>query len=269
MRVLSEMDLRSKYRGQLPKEIAVSIGTLVTPAARQYLQEMGSTLVIQQEAKNEIQKSEDTVLTGQEQSSLRHVGKVKLAVSARHVHLSKKDVEALFGKGYELTKRGELSQFGQYSAEETVVLAGPKGIIIGVRVLGPERSQTQVEVSRTDGFRLGVNPPERDSGDLAVTPGITLLGPRGSVNLEEGVIIPLRHIHMTSEDAMRMGLKDHDKVQVRVSGPRSLVYDEVLVRVNPDYNMEMHIDTDESNAASLQTGMEGTIWVTGEKSYDS
>ncbi len=254
------------YRGKLPSQITVKSGTLITPSARQYLQETGTTLVVQQEAKDETQ-FKDRVVTGNEPNGFRQVGKIKLAVSGRHVHLSKKDVEALFGKGYELTKRSELSQFGQYSAEETVVLAGPKGIIIGVRVLGPERSQTQVEISRTDGYRLGINPPERDSGDLSVTPGITLIGPRGSVDLEEGVIIPLRHIHMTPEDARRMGLKDRDKVQVRVSGPRSLVFDEVLVRVNEDYNLEMHIDTDEANAASLQTGMEGTIWVTEEKSH--
>ncbi len=266
MRVLTELDLRHKYRGQMPKEIAVSNHTLITPSARHYLKETGTELIIQHETGDRRPEPGSAGIVCKCPDILKKIGDIRLAVSGRHVHLSQKDVEVLFGEGYRLTKKGELSQFGQFSAEETVVLVGPKGIIIGARVLGPERSQTQVEISRTDGHRLGIIPPERDSGDLAGTPGITLIGPRGTVDLEEGVITALRHIHMTSEDAKRMGLKDHDKVQVRVAGPRSLVYDEVLVRVRDDFNLEMHLDTDEANAASLATGTAGTIWISGEDS---
>lgn len=264
MKVLTEIELRSNYRSGLPNEIVIAQGTIVTPAARHYLQERGASLIWQgsgDKVQGTPAKSKDWKCAG----AARQIGKTRLAVSGRHVHLSQQDVEALFGKGYELTKKTELSQFGQYSAEETVVLVGPNGIILGVRVLGPGRNQTQVEISRTDGHRLGIIPPERDSGDLAGTPGITLIGPRGSLNLPEGVITPLRHIHMSTQDAESMGLQDHDKVQVRVSGRRSLVFDEVLVRVREDFHLEMHVDTDEANAASLQTEAEGTIWVTGEK----
>jgi acetate kinase len=177
-----------------------------------------------------------------------------LEVSAHHIHLSQDHVEALFGKGQQLTWQGDLSQPGQFACKEQLNIIGPKGKIENVRVLGPTRKETQVEISMTEQFKLGIHPPIRESGDLKGTPGCTLEGPAGSVNIEQGVICALRHIHMTPTDALRYGLKDKSIVKVRVSGDRELIFGDVLIRVNPNYALAMHIDTDEANAAQLQTG---------------
>ncbi|MGE5575701.1 MAG: phosphate propanoyltransferase [Syntrophothermus sp.] len=179
---------------------------------------------------------------------------VKVGISNRHVHLSQKDLEALFGPGYALKKVRDLSQPGQFVSEEMVTLVGPKGVMQNVRVLGPVRSQSQVEVSRTDSYLLGLKPPVRDSGELADTPPIVVVGPRGAVTLEKGVIVAMRHIHMTPADAERFGVKDKDIVRLRVPGPRALVFDQVLIRVRSDFALEAHLDTDEANAAFLQNG---------------
>ncbi len=177
-----------------------------------------------------------------------------LEVSAHHIHLSQDHVEALFGKGHQLTWQSDLSQPGQFASKEQLNIIGPKGRIEKVRVLGPTRKETQVEISMTEQFKLGIHPPIRESGDLKGTPGCTLEGPSGNVNIEQGVICALRHIHMTPEDAMRYGLKDKSTVKVRVTGDRELIFGDVLIRVNPNYALAMHIDTDEANAAKLQTG---------------
>jgi acetate kinase len=177
-----------------------------------------------------------------------------LEVSAHHIHLSQDHVEALFGKGHQLTWQSDLSQPGQFACKEQVSITGPKGKIEKVRVLGPTRKETQLEISLTEQFKLGIHPPIRESGDLHGTPGCTLEGPAGSVNIEQGVICALRHIHMTPADALRYGLKDKSTVRVRVSGDRELIFGDVLIRVNPNYALAMHIDTDEANAAHLQTG---------------
>ncbi|WP_052472222.1 phosphate propanoyltransferase [Thermotoga sp. RQ7] len=178
-----------------------------------------------------------------------------VGVSNRHVHLSREDLETLFGKGYELTPVKELRQPGQYAAKETVTIVGPKGAIENVRVLGPVRKETQVEISRTDAFRLGVRPPVRDSGDLEGTPGIVIIGPNGILVKEKGVIIAKRHIHMHPKDAEYYGVKDKDIVKVIVeSGDRRLIFDDVLIRVREDFALEFHVDTDEANAAMLNTG---------------
>ncbi|ACM22482.1 phosphate propanoyltransferase [Thermotoga neapolitana] len=178
-----------------------------------------------------------------------------VGVSNRHVHLSREDLETLFGKGYELTPVKELRQPGQYAAKETVTIVGPKGAIENVRVLGPVRKETQVEISRTDAFRLGVRPPVRDSGDLEGTPGIVIIGPNGILVKEKGVIIAKRHIHMHPKDAEHYGVKDKDIVKVIVeSGDRRLIFDDVLIRVREDFALEFHVDTDEANAAMLNTG---------------
>ncbi|MFT9846938.1 phosphate propanoyltransferase [Aneurinibacillus sp. REN35] len=179
---------------------------------------------------------------------------VPVGVSNRHIHLSQKDVEALFGAGYELTPMKALSQPGEFAAEETVTVIGPKHEIHHVRILGPIRARTQVEISRSDSFVLGVKAPIRMSGDLAGTPGITLAGPAGEVKLEEGVIVAQRHIHMTPQDAERFGVKDKDVVQVKTMGERPLIFDKVMVRVHASYGLDFHVDTDEANAAGLQTG---------------
>ena len=184
---------------------------------------------------------------------------IPIEVSAHHVHLAQADVEKLFGAGHQLTPEHELSQPGQFACAEKVHLIGPKGKIANVRVLGPTRKETQVEIAMTEQFKVGIQPPIRESGDLANTPGITLEGPAGTSAIERGVICAQRHIHMSPEDAMRMRLRDKYVVRVRVEGSRELIYGDVVVRVNPNYRLAMHIDTDEGNAANIATGMLGHI----------
>lgn len=187
---------------------------------------------------------------------------IPVGVSNRHVHLSRDHVEILFGKGYSLTKMEEL-QPGQFAARETVTLVGHKGVLEKVRVLGPSRNMTQVEISLTDGYKLGLKPPIRDSGDLKGSEGVTIVGPEGSIKLKEGVICAARHIHMTPQDAATWDVKDGDRVDVEIKGIRGLVFKNVLVRVSPKYRLEMHIDTDEANAAGLETG--DTVEIKGWK----
>ena len=177
-----------------------------------------------------------------------------LEVSAHHIHLSQEHVEALFGEGHKLSWHSDLSQPNQFASKEILTLVGPKGKIERIRVLGPTRKETQIEISMTEQFKLGIHPPIRESGDLEGTPGCILEGPKGSVKIEKGIICALRHIHMTPEDSLRYGLKDKSVVRVRVKGNRELIFGDVLVRVNPNYKLAMHIDTDEANAANLKTG---------------
>ena len=187
---------------------------------------------------------------------------IPVAISARHIHLTQETVEALFGDGHELTPLKPLSQPGQFAAEEQVTLVGPKRKIERVRVLGPTRTKNQVEISRTDEFFLGIDAPIRASGDVENTPGITMVGSEGrQVTLDRGVICAWRHIHMTPEDAEAFGVQDRDVVDVEVGkeGVRSLTFGDVLVRVKPNYKLEMHIDTDEGNAAELSRLDIGTI----------
>ena len=184
---------------------------------------------------------------------------IPVEISAHHVHLSQGDVEKLFGPGHQLTPMHELSQPGQFACEEQVHLVGPKGRIAKVRVLGPTRKETQVEIAMTEQFKLGVQPPIRQSGDLTGTPGVTLEGPYGSTVIERGVICAQRHIHMTPEDAMRFHVRDNYVVRVRIEGERQLIFGDVVVRVNPGFRLAMHIDTDEGNAGNIQTGMLGYI----------
>jgi len=180
-------------------------------------------------------------------------------VSAHHIHLTQEHVEALFGKGHQLTRHADLSQPGQYACKEQLTIVGPKGRIERVRVLGPTRKMTQVEIAMTEQFKLGVHPPIRESGDIKDTPGCTLEGPVASVALDRGVICALRHIHMTPSDALGYGVRDKSFVRVRVAGDRELIFGDVLVRVDPSFALAMHIDTDEANAANVQTGAQGFI----------
>jgi acetate kinase len=180
-------------------------------------------------------------------------------VSAHHTHLTQEHVEMLYGPGHQLTKHTDLSQPGQFACKEQVDLVGPKGRIERVRVLGPVRKATQVEIAMTEQFKLGVHPPVRESGDLTDTPGCTLEGPSGSVTLARGVICARRHIHMAPEDALRYGVRDKSVVRVRVSGERELIFGDVLVRVDPHFKLAMHLDTDEGNAAGIETGVKGYI----------
>lgn len=179
---------------------------------------------------------------------------VPIGVSARHIHLSEEHVELLFGKGYTLTEMKPLSQPGQYAANETVAVVGPKGTFAKVRILGPTRKRTQLEVSRTDAFTLGVNPPVRESGDIAGSSGITLQGPAGEVKIEEGVIVAARHIHFHTSDAEQMGITDKQALRVRFNGERGVVFENVIARVHEQYALDMHIDTDEANAAGVKNG---------------
>lgn len=179
---------------------------------------------------------------------------VSVGLSNRHIHLTQEHVEDLFGKGYELTKLKDLVQPGQYACHEKVDLVGPKGTIKGVRVLGPARRKTQVEISLADGYVLGVKSPIRDSGDLAGSPGIKIVGPKGEVHIEEGVIVAARHIHMHTSDGERLGLRDKDLVKVRVGGQRGLVFENVVIRMSLKYSLEFHVDLEEGNGAGLKNG---------------
>ena len=179
--------------------------------------------------------------------------------SARHIHLSQADLETLFGQGHELTCKKELSQPGQYACEEKVEVVGSKGSL-KMSVLGPTRNATQVELSLTDARSIGVNAPIRESGDIAGTGSCKLVGPCGSVELKEGVIAAKRHIHVTPEAAVELGVNDKDVVYVKVdSAERSVVFGDVVVRVSPKFALAMHVDTDESNAGAFKGEVYGEI----------
>ncbi len=176
---------------------------------------------------------------------------IPIARSDIHAHLTRTDVDTLFGKGHRLTNIRDLTIPGQFACAERIEVEGPSGRISGVVVVGPERPYTQVEISFTNGLTLGITPPLRESGNLEGTPGATLHGPAGSVVLKKGIIAALRHIHMHTTDAERFGVKDKQRVKVRVPGERPLVFEDVIVRVSPDYALEMHIDFDEGFAACV------------------
>ncbi len=186
--------------------------------------------------------------------------RIPIAVSARHIHLTREAVEALFGPGYQLTPDKPLSQPGQFACKEKLTVIGPKRSIENVRVLGPERKACQVEISRTDEFFLGVDAPVRDSGDVENSPGVTLEGPNGRYTMHEGLICARRHIHMAPEDAKRFDVEDGDVVEVAVdTSGRDLTFGDVLVRVSPKYKLEMHLDTDEANAAEISGEIDGVM----------
>ncbi|WP_129645749.1 phosphate propanoyltransferase [Peristeroidobacter agariperforans] len=189
--------------------------------------------------------------------------RIPIAVSARHAHLSSNTLQKLFGEGYELRVHKWLSQTGQFSAEETVSLIGPDGRLDHVRLMGPPRERDQVELSRTDEHVLGLAAPLRVSGDLVQTPGLQVLGPAGCVTLAGGVITARRHIHMSPADATQLGLHDRQSVSVRIdSNGRDLTFGDVIVRVSPDFRLELHLDTDEANAAGVANGDFGEIELT-------
>ncbi len=186
--------------------------------------------------------------------------RIPIAVSARHAHLSQATIDEVFGVGHRLRPRTWLSQTGQFAAQETVTLVGPKSQLRNVRVMGPPRERDQIEISRTDEFELGLEAPVRVSGDLAGTPGLTVQGPAGSRVLSCGVISARRHIHMSPQDAARLGVQDGQSVQVKIdSEGRDLVFGDVTVRVRPDFSLELHLDTDEANAAGIANGSYGEL----------
>jgi acetate kinase len=192
--------------------------------------------------------------------------RIPVAVSARHAHLSQATIDRLFGPGHELRHARELSQPHEFAAEETVTLIGPLGTLGHVRVLGPPRHADQIELARSDALHLGLDPQLRISGDLHDTPGIVLEGPAGRVELPHGVILAHRHIHASPADALRLGVKDHDVVAVAIdSEGRDLIFEDVVVRVAPDYRTELHLDTDEGNAAAVGPGTTATLLAPGPK----
>lgn len=186
---------------------------------------------------------------------------VPIGVSGRHIHVCQEHVDILFGKGYKLTPMRDLTQPGQYACQETLTLKSAKGEIANVRILGPVRPETQIELSLTDTFRLKLDMPVpvRMSGDVKGSPGVTLIGPTGEVTVESGVIISQRHIHMTPKFAQDFGYLDKQIVAVLCPGPRQIVFGNVIVRVRQDFDLDCHIDTDEANAAGVKNGDIGYI----------
>ncbi len=204
--------------------------------------------------------AEDTAKVVGEKNPALTKKTIPIAISGRHLHLDRPTMDILFGKGSELSVYKEISQPGQFASQQKVDLIGPRDRINGVRVLGPLRKKTQVEIARTDEFRLGVDAPIRRSGMLEGSAPITLEGPKGSVQLREGLICAGRHIHMHSDDAKAYGVKNGDEVEMEISGsPRDLTFRDVLIRVSDNYILEMHIDTDEANAAELSHGSSGEL----------
>ncbi len=187
-------------------------------------------------------------------------GDIPVGISNRHIHLSREHVDILFGKGYKLTELKALSQPGQYACKEQLTIIGPSmRAIEGVRVLGPERKSSQVEISRTDSFTLKVKPPVRESGDIKGSAPITIIGPKGIVTLSEGCIIANRHIHMSEDEAQSFGVKDGDYADVELSGERRSLFYDVQIRVHKDFRLEMHIDTDDANAAGVGNGFKARL----------
>lgn len=180
-------------------------------------------------------------------------GGIPVGISNRHLHLSQEDMDQLFGPGCQLTKIKDLSQPGQYACKETVTICGPNGAIEKVRILGPVRSKTQVEILAGDCFKLGIKAPSKLSGELQGTPGITIIGPKGSVQTKEGLIVAQRHIHMTPNDAQKYGVHDGQIVSIQMEGPRGGIYSNVAIRANDASSLECHLDTEEANAMNVNS----------------
>lgn len=185
--------------------------------------------------------------------------KIKIEVSARHIHLCQEDLERLFGASYKLKKLKDLSQPGQFACEETVKIVGLKNFIDNVRVIGPCRERTQVEVSKTDGYFLGDVPPLRVSGNVVGSSPVKIIGPKKEIDLKEGMILAMRHIHVSDKEAEELGLKDGQMVKVKCLGERGLVFENVVVRVNPKFRLMFQVDTDEGNAAGIEGGDIGEL----------
>ena len=187
-------------------------------------------------------------------------GDIPVGISNRHIHLTREHVDILFGKGYQLNKIKDLSQPGQFACKEQLTIGGHSmRAIEGVRVLGPERKASQVEISRTDSYVLKLKPPVRESGDIAGSAPITIIGPKGIVTLKEGRIIANRHIHMSDEEGKAFGVKDNEYVDVELSGERRSLFYDVQIRVHKDFRLEMHIDTDDANAAGVGNGFKAKL----------
>ncbi|MDR0563188.1 MAG: phosphate propanoyltransferase [Spirochaetaceae bacterium] len=185
--------------------------------------------------------------------------KVPIGISNKHLHLSNADLEKLFGPGHKLTLKKELKQPGQFASDELVDVVGPKGTLKGIRVLGPTRPESQVELAMTDARQIGLKLPVRESGKLDGSPGVKLVGPKGSVELPKGAIVALRHIHLSPAEAAEAGVKDKDWVAVQTTGTRKLIFQDVLIRSGDAHKREFHVDTDEGNAAGINNDEEVEI----------
>ncbi|WP_256760879.1 phosphate propanoyltransferase [Cohnella sp. WQ 127256] len=245
MAFITEAQLRASLHKGIPNPYPLTNSHKLTPAARDFLHSRGIR----------IENPKTSAIASESSSS----ADIPVGVSNRHIHLSAEHVELLFGSGYELNPLKELSQKGQFAAKETVSLVGPKGMLKDVRILGPARGATQVEISRTDGFQIGIHPPLRLSGDIADTPGIALYGPNGIVVIEQGVIVAKAHIHMSQEDAVAFRVANGDRVLVQSMGQRPLLFKDVIIRVHPQYSLDFHIDTDEANAGFIRQGDKAVI----------
>jgi len=243
MAVITEASLRAMHKTGIPNPFLLEKGDKITPAAADFLKGRGI----------EVKSFEEHQQPSTNQAA-EAVREIPLGVSNRHVHLSPEDVEKLFGAGHELTPMRDLSQPGQFACQETVTIVGPKGSIHGVRILGPARGATQVEISRTDGFALGVHAPVRMSGDIEGTPGLVLVTAKGTVMLDKGVIVAKRHVHMSPEEAEEFQVKDGDTLILATQSDRPIIYPDVVVRVHPRFALDFHVDLDEGNAANLKTG---------------
>lgn len=202
---------------------------------------------------NEVQRAVQLAVS---EALFRKTGRifVPVASSNRHIHLSKADIAVLFGKDYTLQVQKQLSQPGQYACKEVVTVEGPKGKLEKVRVLGPARSKTQLEISMTDSFKLGVKGVVRMSGEVAGTPAIRIIGPAGTVEAPEGTIVAARHLHLSGAQAALFGLKNGDEVRLALTGARAVILEHVAVRCGDGHDMEVHVDTDEANAAGMKSG---------------
>ena len=208
----------------------------------------------------EMQALIDNIVKAVVGTGAQNTDEIPVGISNRHIHLTREHVDILFGKGYELTKIKDLSQPGQFACKEQLTIVGPSmRAIEGVRVLGPERKKSQVEISKTDSFVLKVKPPVRESGKIEGSAPITIIGPRGVVTLKEGCIIANRHIHMSEEEGKAFGVRDGEYCDVELCGERRSLFYDVQIRVHKDFRLEMHIDTDDANAAGVGNGFRAKL----------
>lgn len=191
--------------------------------------------------------------------------KITVGISNRHVHLTKESIEILYGNNYQLSILKNLSQKGQFASKETVTIQGPKGSIDNIRVLGPCRKYNQVEISKTDSFKLGINPPVRNSGDLIDSSPITIIGPKGKIELLYGCIIATRHIHIPYTDLDKLKLKNNDMVAIKINGEKSAILNNVILKASDDATLELHLDTDDANANLINQGDEVEVLINEEK----
>lgn len=254
MKVLTEESLRTQFKKEIPKTYIVDSKALLTPSAKEYLKGKNVELIIQENLEAD---------SGHKDQRIEPINNsynvIPVEASGRHIHLCQKDMDALFGKDYEMTIVRELSQPGQYLYKERVSIIGPKSMMQRVPILGPARPRTQIEISLTDAMTLGVNPPINESGDLQGAATLFISTPKDVIKAEEAVIVAKRHIHMTEEDAKKLNVKDRQIAKVKINSKRAAIFEDVVIRVNNNFTLNMHIDFDEANAVALEKGVTGQI----------